>query len=124
MEPEMTAASVVRVADSIMSQILMMVSVERGYDPRRFTLVAFGGAGPMHACSLAEGLEIEEIVVPPNPGMFSALGLLTADLFHDLSRALLTRVERADGGEVETLFEEMEGEGKGALRKSRSSSGD
>jgi len=115
MEPEMTAASVVRIADSIMSQILTMVSVERGYDPRRFTLVAFGGAGPMHACSLAEGLEIDEIIVPPNPGMFSALGLLTADLFHDLSRALITRVERADAGEVEGLFEEMEAEGKEVL---------
>ena len=53
--------------------------------------------------------------MPPNPGMFSALGLLTADLFHDLSRALLTRVERADGGEVETLFEEMDGEGREIL---------
>ena len=115
MEPKMTAASVVRIADSIMSQILRIVSVERGYDPRRFTLVAFGGAGPMHACSLAEGLEIDEIVVPPSPGMFSALGLLTADLFHDLSRALITRVERADAGEVEALFEEMEAEGKETL---------
>ncbi|MCW3990968.1 MAG: hydantoinase/oxoprolinase family protein [Candidatus Bathyarchaeota archaeon] len=115
MEPEETAASVVRIADSIVSQILRIVSVERGYDPRRFTLVAFGGAGPMHACSLAEGLEIDEIVVPPNPGMFSALGLLTADLFHDLSRALITLVERADAGEVEALFEEMEAEGREIL---------
>jgi N-methylhydantoinase A len=115
MEPEKTAASVVRIADSLMSQILRIVSVERGYDPRRFTLVAFGGAGPMHACSLAEGLEIVEIVVPPNPGMFSALGLLTADLFHDLSRALITRVEEVDAGEVEALFEEMQAEGKETL---------
>lgn len=124
MEPEMTASSVVRIADSIMSQILTMVSVERGYDPRRFTLVAFGGAGPMHACSLAEGLEIDEIIVPPNPGMFSALGLLTADLFHDLSRALITRVERADAGEVEALFEEMEAEGKEILSSEGISPGD
>jgi N-methylhydantoinase A len=115
MEPEETAASVVRVADSIMSQILRIVSVERGFDPRRFTLVAFGGAGPMHACSLAGGLEIDEIVVPPNPGMFSALGLLTADLFHDFSRALITRVEKADAGEVEARFEEMEAEGRETL---------
>jgi N-methylhydantoinase A len=115
MDPEKVAASVVRIADSIMSQILRIVSVERGYDPRRFTLVAFGGAGPMHACSLAEGLEIDEIVVPPNPGMFSALGLLTADLFHDLSRALITRVEEADKGEVEALFDEMEAEGRKIL---------
>jgi N-methylhydantoinase A len=115
MGPEMVAASVVRIADSLVSQILRIVSVERGYDPRRFTLVAFGGAGPMHACSLAEGLEIDEILVPPNPGMFSALGLLTADLFHDISKALIIRVERADAGEIEALFEEMEAEGREIL---------
>jgi N-methylhydantoinase A len=115
MMPEETATSVIRIADSLVSQILRIVSVERGYDPRRFTLVAFGGAGPMHACSVAKGLEIDEIVVPPNPGMFSALGLLTADLFHDLSRALITRVEGADAGEAEALFEEMEAEGREIL---------
>ena len=115
MGPEEVASSVVRIADSIMSQILRIVSVERGYDPRRFTLVAFGGAGPMHACSLAEGLEIDEIVVPPNPGMFSALGLLTADLFHDISRAFIKRVEEVDAREVETLFQEMEAEGREIL---------
>jgi len=115
MGPELVAASVVRIADSLVSQILRIVSVERGYDPRRFTLVAFGGAGPMHACSLAEGLEIDEILVPPNPGMFSALGLLTADLFHDISKALIIRVERADAGEIEALFEEMEAEGREIL---------
>jgi N-methylhydantoinase A len=115
LEPEETAASVVRIADSIMSQILRIVSVERGYDPRLFILVAFGGAGPMHACSLAEELEIDEIVIPPSPGMFSALGLLTSDLFHDLSRALITRVEMADARGVESLFEEMEAEGREIL---------
>jgi N-methylhydantoinase A len=117
MEPEMVASSVVRIADSLMSQILRIVSVERGYDPRRFTLVAFGGAGPMHACSLAEGLDIDEIAVPPNPGMFSALGLLTADLFHDLSRALITRVDEIDAEQVEAQFEEMETEGRETLSK-------
>jgi N-methylhydantoinase A len=124
MEPEETAASVVRIADSLVSQILRIVSVERGFDPRRFTLVAFGGAGPMHACSLAKGLEIDEIVVPPNPGMFSALGLLTADLFHDLSRALITRVEGADAGEAEALFEEMEAEGSEILSSEGVAPGD
>ncbi len=69
----------------------------------------------MHACSLAEGLEIDEIAVPPNPGMFSALGLLTADLFHDLSRALITWVDDVDVEQVEALFEEMEAEGRETL---------
>tara|TARA_B100001971_G_C18260820_1_gene586700 strand:+ start:1108 stop:3213 length:2106 start_codon:yes stop_codon:yes gene_type:complete len=124
MDPESTAMSVIKVADSLMSQILRIVSIERGYDPRRFTLVSFGGAGPMHACSLAEGLEIDEIIVPPNPGMFSALGLLTADLFHDLSKAIITRVERADVGQLEVLFGEMEEEGREILSSEDVSPGD
>jgi N-methylhydantoinase A len=109
------AASIVRIANSIMSKILKIVSVERGFDPRGFTLVAFGGAGPMHACALAEELEIGEIVVPPYPGMFSALGLLTADLFHDYSRALVRRVGEVAAAEVESLFEEMEATGRETL---------
>ena len=93
---EETAVSIIRVANSMMGKILRIVSVERGYDPRDFTLVAFGGAGPMHVCPLAEELEISKIIVPPNPGMFSALGLLTADLFHDYVRPVVRRVSAID----------------------------
>jgi len=109
------AASIVRIANSMMSKILRIVSVERGFDPRGFSLIAFGGAGPMHACPLAEELEIDEILVPANPGMFSALGLLTADLFHDHSRALVARTDDVDPGEVEGMFVEMEEEGRETL---------
>lgn len=109
------AVSVIRIANSMMSKILRIVSVERGYDPRGFALVAFGGAGPMHACALAEELEITNILVPPNPGMFSALGLLTADLFHDYSRPVLSDVESIDAHRVEDLFNEMEAEGRATL---------
>ncbi|MCW4037021.1 MAG: hydantoinase/oxoprolinase family protein [Candidatus Bathyarchaeota archaeon] len=109
------AASVVRIANSIMSKILRIVSVERGFDPRRFALVAFGGAGPMHACPLAEELGIGEIVIPPNPGMFSAMGLLTADIFHDYSRAMVRRACEVDPAAIEGLFMEMEGEGRETL---------
>lgn len=112
---EEAAAGVVRIADSMMSKILRIVSVERGFDPRRFVLVAFGGAGPMHACPLAEELQISDIVVPPNPGMFSALGLLTADLFHDYSRAFVRRADEADPETLEGLFAEMEHEGRETL---------
>ncbi len=112
---EEAAANVVRIANSIMSKILRIVSVERGFDPRRFVLVAFGGAGPMHACPLAEELQIAEILVPPNPGMFSALGLLTADLFHDYSRAMVERVDTVDTEAAEGLFVEMEAEGRETL---------
>jgi N-methylhydantoinase A len=109
------AAGVVKIANSIMSKILRIVSVERGFDPRRFVLVAFGGAGPMHACPLAEELQIGDIFVPPNPGMFSALGLLTADLFHDYSRALVRKADEIEPSTVEELFLEMGSEGRMTL---------
>ena len=112
---EEAAAGVVRIANSMMSKILRIVSVERGFDPRGFALVAFGGAGPMHACALADELEMGEIVVPPNPGMFSALGLLTADLFHDYSKAMVRRVSEVEASEVESLFEAMEATGRATL---------
>lgn len=112
---EEAAISVVRIANSMMSKILRIVSVERGYDPRDFALVAFGGAGPMHVCALAEELEIDSIVVPPNPGMFSALGLLTADLFHDYSRPILTDAKQVEADRVEKHFRDMMNEGMGTL---------
>jgi len=113
------AASIVRIANSLMSKILKIVSVERGFDPRRFALIAFGGAGPMHACALAEELGVREIVIPPNPGMFSALGLLTADLFHDYSRSIVRSSEEVDPMEVEEFFNEMEEEGRQTLISER-----
>ena len=112
LDAEETAVSIIRIANSMMGKILRIVSVERGYDPRGFTLVAFGGAGPMHVCPLAEELEVNKIIIPPNPGMFSALGLLTADLFHDYIRPVVKRVSTVDPLEVETAFHEMETEGK------------
>lgn len=112
---EEVAASVVRISNSMMSKILRIVSVERGFDPRRFTLVAFGGAGPMHACPLAAELDIQDILVPPNPGMFSALGLLTADLFQDYSRPLVSKIDDVDSSGINAAFEEMEEEGRVAL---------
>jgi N-methylhydantoinase A len=112
---EETAISIIRIANSMMGKILRIVSVERGYDPRGFTLVAFGGAGPMHICPLAEELEVNKIIVPPNPGMFSALGLLTADLFHDYVRPVVKRVSQLDASDVEAAFRNMEADGRATL---------
>ncbi|MFP4228932.1 MAG: hydantoinase/oxoprolinase family protein [Salinivenus sp.] len=83
------ALGVLRVANATMERALRRVSVERGHDPRDFTLVPFGGAGPLHAAALAEALGIERILVPPSPGVLSALGLLMADVVYDTSRAVL-----------------------------------
>jgi N-methylhydantoinase A len=75
-----TAENILRIVNSNMSKALSLVSLERGRDPREYTLIAFGGSGPVHACDLAEGLGIRRIVVPLHPGLFSAFGLLTAEL--------------------------------------------
>ncbi|MBC8462901.1 hydantoinase/oxoprolinase family protein [Candidatus Bathyarchaeota archaeon] len=109
------AVSVIRIANSMMGKILRIVSVERGYDPRDFSLVAFGGAGPMHVCALAEELEINRIILPRNPGMFSALGLLTADLFHDYSNPVLSETSDVNSESVDELFQRMEEQGRVTL---------
>ena len=109
------AVSVIRIANSMMGKILRIVSVERGYDPRDFSLVAFGGAGPMHVCALAEELEINRVMLPRNPGMFSALGLLTADLFHDYSNPVLSGIGDVDPESVDELFHGMEEQGRATL---------
>jgi N-methylhydantoinase A len=89
LSPQAAALGVVRIANATMERALRRVSVERGYDPRRFTLLPFGGAGPLHACSLAEALDMRRILIPPFPGVLSAYGMLVADVVHDASRSLL-----------------------------------
>jgi N-methylhydantoinase A len=87
------AAGVVRVVNANMEKALRVVSVERGYDPRDFTLVAFGGAGGLHACELAEALGIPRVIVSALPGALSAFGILVSDVVKDYSRTVLWRIE-------------------------------
>src|SRR5260370_29458700 len=75
-----------------MEKAIRVVSIERGHDPRRFALVAFGGAGAMHACELAASLRIPRVIVPAYPGALSALGILISDTVKDHSRTVLLRV--------------------------------
>ena len=107
--------SIIRIANSMMAKILRIVSVERGYDPREFVLVAFGGAGPMHACALAEDLGISKIVIPTIPGLFSSLGLLVSDVKHNFVRAVMVDLSRVETEDIELLFKEMEDEGMKTL---------
>jgi N-methylhydantoinase A len=86
---EGAALAIVRVANAAMERAIRRVSVERGHDPRRFTLLAFGGGGPLHACELAETLGIPRVLVPPTPGVLSALGMLAAAPARDTSQAAL-----------------------------------
>src|SRR6202795_1009938 len=88
---EQFCAGVVRVVNANMERALRVVSIERGYDPREFALVAFGGAGGLHACELAEAMAIPTVVIPARPGALSALGILVSDVVKDYSRTLLWR---------------------------------
>ncbi len=90
------AEGVNRVADARMEQALRVISVERGADPRDFALLPFGGAGPIHACSLAEALRIPRVLIPLHPGVLSALGLALADFTVDYSRTVMVRPDAAN----------------------------
>lgn len=87
--PETAAWGVIQVANANMERAIRRISVERGYDPRRFTLVPFGGAGPLHACELAQNLQIPRVLIPSSPGVLSALGMLTAAPAKDYSRTVM-----------------------------------
>jgi len=105
---EKLAEGIVTIAVARMTSAIREISIQRGHDPRDFTLIAFGGAGPMHALALAEGMGIPSVLVPRHPGNFSALGLLASDIKHDDVR---TRVGplRERMTVVHELFTEMEG---------------
>jgi len=102
------AAGVLKIVNSEMAKIIRIVSVERGYDPRDFTMIAFGGAGPMHACALAEEINIRSIIVPPNPGLFSALGLVVSDFRYEVVKAVMVKVDRGIAKEVEDTLKALE----------------
>ena len=109
------AAGIVRVIDAEMAKVVRIVSVERGFDPREFSVIAFGGGGPLHACAVAAELGITRIVVPPEPGLFSARGLLDADLRVSQVRSLLGDLETLDAGALEAAFAALEGRGAAEL---------
>ena len=93
---EEAAEGIIRVVNAQMSKGMRYVSLERGYDPREFTFLAFGGAGPVHASELAVDLGIPTVLVPPAPGAHSALGLLLTDIRHDYSRTVMQQVSSLD----------------------------
>jgi N-methylhydantoinase A len=111
------AAAVIDVVNNAMAEVLKIVSVQRGHDPREFLLVAFGGAGPMHATALADELGIAEVICPPIAGAFSALGLIGTDLKRDYVRTLYTTTATADPAAVESAFAMLECEGAAMLER-------
>ena len=107
-----TALGINRVVNANMERAIRTISLERGYDPRLFTLVPFGGAGPMHACELAQELGIPRILVPSNPGILSALGVAIADIVKDYSRTVMLRGADLEWVRIDEEFQGMEGQAR------------
>jgi N-methylhydantoinase A len=102
---ETFARGIVRVAEATIEKAIRVISVERGYDPREFTLVSFGGAGPLHACALARALRIPRVLVPVFPGALSALGILASPLVTDVSQTVMLPPGSRKLGPVFTALE-------------------
>ncbi len=105
--PEAAAAGVFRVAASQMAEAVRLVTVERGLDPRDFALVAFGGGGPLHAAAVARKLGMAEVVVPRDPGVFSAHGIARSDVRHAYARPLLRQLMDCGAGEIAAAAEAL-----------------
>jgi N-methylhydantoinase A len=115
LDPLETALGVVRVANAEMTRALRVISVERGLDPRDFALVAFGGAGGMHACALAEELGLATVLVPKAGGVLSALGLAISDVRRDYLRPFFAPLDGIDLDELEGAFAELEAQARADL---------
>jgi N-methylhydantoinase A len=113
------AAGVLNVVNASMAEALRIVSVERGHDAREFSLVAFGGAGPMHAAELATELGIREVIIPPIPGGFSALGLVATDLKRDYVKTHFIPLAEATPDAVDAAYGEMEASARQMLQAAR-----
>ncbi|MFW9924063.1 MAG: hydantoinase/oxoprolinase family protein [Candidatus Thorarchaeota archaeon] len=112
-----SAFGIIKIANTNMSRILRIVTVERGLDPRDFKLLAFGGAGPLHAAALADELEMKEILVPNNPGLFSAMGLLYTDVKHTYVKSIRKSIYELDYDTLENYYQILEEEGETILKE-------
>ncbi|TMB86811.1 MAG: hypothetical protein E6J45_13330, partial [Chloroflexi bacterium] len=109
-DPDACANGIIRVADAIMAGAIRAVTVERGRDPRDFTLVAYGGAGPLHATSLAAELRIPQVLVPAGPGTHGACGMLVTDIRHDASRTVHRMLDDLSQTDLDAMFAALDAE--------------
>ncbi|ALN75577.1 hydantoinase/oxoprolinase family protein [Aureimonas sp. AU20] len=107
---EAASDAILRVANANMSDAVRLISISRGYDPRDFALVAFGGAGALHGVDVARELAIPAVIVPPNPGVTSALGCLLVDMQHDFSENCMVEGTEAEPADIEARFARIERE--------------
>lgn len=117
LDHEAAASAIIQVANANMADAVRLISIRRGYDPRDFVLVAFGGAGALHGAALAKDLSIPTVIVPPHPGVTSAIGCLLVDIRHDLAGMFPHRADEADEGELERKFQELERDAAERLRR-------
>lgn len=109
---EEAASAIIEVANANMSDAVRLISVRRGYDPRDFALVAFGGAGPLHGAELAQDLNIPIVIVPPHPGVAAAMGCLLVDVRHDISKTYVKNAVDTTAAELLEQFAAMKKEAK------------
>jgi len=114
---EAAAEGIVRVANATMQRALSVVSVQRGFDPRMFSIVAFGGAGPVHACDLCRAISARSVIVPQHPGLLSAIGMLEADIVRDYKKSVLMPATSGSLGELEAEFAALEARAVQDLRE-------
>ncbi|HEY2533770.1 MAG TPA: hydantoinase/oxoprolinase family protein [Xanthobacteraceae bacterium] len=119
LDPMRAALGVATIVDSAMSLAVRAVSVKRGIDPRETTLIAFGGAGPVHAVAIAREISIPKVVIPKLPGAFSALGMLMAEWRQDFVRTLVGELGKVDQKAATTAFAELRSAGEKALARDR-----
>ncbi len=115
--PERAALAVLELANINMYRAIREQTVQRGYDPREYSIVAFGGAGPMHATDIADELNVSKVLVPPSPGIASARGLLTADVQYDNQVTVSRELTNVGAEFVEERFDELESEGRERLQR-------
>jgi len=123
MDINQAAVAIIRIANAHMALALRAVSVQRGQDPRDFALVAFGGAGPLHACELARELKIPVVIIPRLPGQFSAWGMLTCDLRHDYVQTLMRDFDIVDPQEIASAMTTLVDYGLSTLRNEKEKDG-
>ena len=111
MDPTELAWGITSVANTNMAKAVRVISVERGYDPADFILVSFGGAGGMHACYVAELMNIKKILIPRNPGLLSAIGLITTDFIRDYSTTVMLDADEIPIDHIDEMFKMLERKG-------------
>ncbi len=111
------ALGIVKIVNTNMSGLLQSMTVKRGYDPREFAMVAFGGAGPIHAAAIAKDLQIPTLIIPPHSGVFSAWGMLMADLRHDLGQTYIVELDEANVAVINKILDDLEARVKSIFAK-------